>query len=105
MKKASLYLKGERDFSCFAKEASKYKSCIRKMLNIDIKRRGSYVYIDIEATGFLRNMARNIVTFLVKVGEGKINLKEVKSIVDKKAAYTNKPAPPSGLYLWKVKYE
>ena len=105
MKKASLYLKGEKDFSCFAKEASKYKSCIRKMLNINIKRKGSYVYIDMEATGFLRNMARNIVMFLVRVSESKISLKQAKDILNKKIPYTNKPAPAYGLYLWKVKYE
>ncbi|HIE35865.1 MAG TPA: hypothetical protein EYP89_01340 [Candidatus Omnitrophica bacterium] len=60
--------------------------------------------IDIEADGFLRNMARNIVSFLVKVGKKKIDLKEADKILKKEKRYTNFPAPACGLYLLKVKY-
>ncbi len=105
MKEIASYLKGERDFFFFAKGALRYKSCCRKMINVSVRKRQSLIYIDMEATGFLRNMARNIVMFLVKIGEGKINLKEAKKIIDRKIAYIPNPAPAKGLYLWKVKYE
>jgi len=49
-------------------------------------------------------MARNIVSFLVKVGKKKIDLKEADKILKKEKRYTNFPAPACGLYLLKVKY-
>jgi tRNA pseudouridine38-40 synthase len=104
MKKISRKLAGYKDFALFAKEAHKYKNCHRTIKNISIKKRGSFVYIDIEADGFLRNMARNIVSFLVKVGTAKLSLKEAKDILARKKPHINRPAPPHGLYLWKVNY-
>jgi len=105
MRKASSYLKGEKNFSCFAKESSKYKSCVRKMLGIAIKKNGKYIYIDMEASGFLRNMARNIVSFLVMAGMGRILQKDIRGIIKGKIRYISNPAPPGGLYLMKVNYE
>jgi len=104
MKKAAKKICGYRDFSLFAKAAKNYKDCRRRMKDITIKKRGSFIYIDLEADGFLRAMARNIVSFLVAVGKGNISLKEVGLIVSGKCSYTNKPAPACGLYLWKVFY-
>ena len=61
MQKIAVKIIGKKDFSLFAKEANSYKDCIREIKAIAIKKRGSFVYVDIEASGFLRNMARNIV--------------------------------------------
>ena len=105
IKKAARRIIGKRDFSCFAKQASAYKSCVRILKNISIKKRGSYIYIDIEASGFLRNMARNIVSFLVAVGTGRISQKDIGGIIKGEIRYINNPAPPQGLYLMKIKYE
>jgi len=91
MKKASGRLKGRKDFSLFAKGAKNYKDCKRRVKNIVIRKRANLIFIDIEADGFLRCMARNIASFLVRAASGKI-------------LYTNKPAPPEGLYLYKVIY-
>lgn len=98
------FLLGKKDVSCFAKEANKYKTCVREIKGISVKRKGACIYFDIEADGFLRNMARNIVAFLVKVGRDKFSLIEAKDIISGKKSYINKPAPPQGLYLHKVKY-
>ena len=95
---------GNHDFYLFAKDAKKYKSCVRYIKKISVRRRGSFIYIDIEADGFLRNMARNIVSFLVKVGIEKISLSKARNILKGKESYANNPAPPYGLYLLKVKY-
>ena len=96
---------GKRDFYTFAKEAKKYKDCIRNIKDISIKKKGNLIYIDIEANGFLRNMARNIVSFLVKVGDGKLTPKTAEAILKREIAYSNKPAPACGLYLLRVEYE
>lgn len=91
MQKAARKITGRRDFSAFAKGAKKYKHCIREIKDILIKKKGKFIQIDIEAEGFLRSMARNIVSFLVSLSCNKI-------------ARTDKPAPAEGLYLYKVKY-
>jgi tRNA pseudouridine38-40 synthase len=92
MRKAAAGLIGCKDFSSFAKKAKKYKTCIRELKNISIKKSGEFIYIDIEANGFLRTMARNIVSFLVKAGS--------ETVFE-----ANKPAPAQGLYLYRVKYK
>ncbi|MDD5583523.1 MAG: tRNA pseudouridine(38-40) synthase TruA [Candidatus Omnitrophica bacterium] len=104
MGKAAALVCGTHDFSLFAKEAKNYTDATREVKNISLKKKNSFIHIDIEANGFLRNMARNIVAFLVKVGQGKIELPQVSKILEGKAPYSNKPAPGCGLYLLKVKY-
>jgi tRNA pseudouridine38-40 synthase len=104
MGKAASLLRGRRDFSLFAKEAKNYDNATREIKNISLKKKNSFLHIDIEANGFLRNMARNIVAFLVNVGQGKIDLPAASRILEGKAPYVNKPAPSCGLYLLKVKY-
>lgn len=104
MKEAAERLVGKRDFSVFAKEAKNYKDCRRRVKDISIRKRANLISIDIEAEGFLRSMARNIVSFLVKIGKKDLPFKNTSLILSKKIKYTNKPAPASGLYLYKVIY-
>ncbi len=105
IRESTRYIVGERDFSCFARQPYKYKNPVRRVIDIVVRKRGRYMYIDIEATGFLRSMARNIVSLLVQVGTGEVSPSYVGKIVNKYVTYYNHPAPASGLYLWKVKYE
>ena len=60
---------------------------------------------EIEGSGFLKHMVRNIVGTLLEVGEGKISPSEIPEIIQslnrRKAGRT---APPEGLYLAKVVY-
>lgn len=104
MKAISKRMTGKHDFSVFAKEAKKYKTCVREIKSIVIRKRGGYIYVDIEADGFLRGMARNIAAFLAAAGKGRISVQEALAVWRNKAVYINKPAPAQGLYLWKVKY-
>lgn len=104
MLRISKKIKGLKDFSIFAKKANTYETCVRNLKNISIKKAKSFINIDLEASGFLRNMARNIAAFLVKVGCGTIAYKEAIEVLNKKKPYSNKPAPAQGLYLIKVNY-
>jgi tRNA pseudouridine38-40 synthase len=104
MRAVARLLAGKQDFSLFAKHPDNYKNSVRDIKNIAIKNKGTFVYIDIEADGFMHNMARNIVSFLVKTGSGKLTLAQAKSIIIRKVPYHNEPAPASGLYLQKVNY-
>lgn len=104
MTEAAKKLIGKKDFSLFAKGASSYKDCTREIKSIKIRKKGSSIYVEFKANGFLRAMVRNITTFLVKVGQKKISLKEASLILAKEMPYSNKPAPACGLYLLKVEY-
>ena len=102
--KGAKRLIGRKDFSIFAKDPKKYKTCQRRVIYILIRKRANLIYIDIEAEGFLRNMARNMVSFLVRIASGKLLIKDISSILNKKIFYIKNPAPAQGLYLYKVKY-
>ncbi len=104
MKMAGKKLIGRKDFSLFAKHPKEYKDCVRTINNITLKAKEGFIYIDIEADGFLRNMARNIVSFLTRIAGNKIEFKDIRSIFAKKISYINKPAPACGLYLYRVNY-
>ncbi|MFH1771499.1 MAG: tRNA pseudouridine(38-40) synthase TruA [Candidatus Omnitrophota bacterium] len=104
MVNAKRLLTGKKNFSLFAKEKKRYKDCLRNVYEITIKKRNSFVYIDIEADGFLRAMARSLAYFLVNVGLGKIDKSDVRPILDGSKPYSNKPALAGGLCLLKVYY-
>jgi tRNA pseudouridine38-40 synthase len=105
MRRAAQILKGRRDFSAFAQQAATYRSCARRLTKIGISKKGSQVIIDIEAEGFLRGMARNIVSLLVDVGSGRRSEKSVTNLIKTgKRSLLGRPAPAQGLYLWRVRY-
>jgi tRNA pseudouridine38-40 synthase len=104
MHQAGEKLIGLKDFYIFAKGAKKYKSCVRNLKKISIKKKRNFIYIDMEADGFLYQMARNIVYFLTDVGSKKITINQIEDILSGKIKFIKKPAPPWGLYLKQVKY-
>jgi tRNA pseudouridine38-40 synthase len=96
---------GKRDFASFKKKNELYRSCERDILNAGARRRGDFIHIVIEATGFLRYMVRNIVGTLVLLGEGKITLDGFLGIIDARDRDSAGPtAPPQGLFLRRIRY-
>lgn len=104
MRRISKEIIGKRDFSFFAKGSKGYNSCVRNLKKITIKKRSNLVYVELEADGFLRQMARSIVFFLVQAQADKISRKDIEAILAGRKRYLKKPAPPQGLYLRRVKY-
>lgn len=105
MKKASKYLLGTHDFSSFSSNEDKKENQVRTIYKIVFYKKNDILYIRFIGNGFLKYMVRIMVDTLIKVGEGKLDYKEVKNILNeknrKKAPYT---APAEGLYLDKVNY-
>ena len=96
---------GVHDFSSFKKKNEIYKKQEREVLRAGARRRGEFIYIFIEATGFLRYMVRNIVGTLVLVGEGKISKEDFVAILQSRDRVNAGPtAPPQGLFLRKIRY-
>ena len=70
-----------------------------------VKKRGEFIYIFIEATGFLRYMVRNIVGTLIMAGEGRISKEDFIAILQSRDRIKAGPtAPPRGLFLRRIKY-
>jgi tRNA pseudouridine38-40 synthase len=108
-------LEGRHDFKAFCASRSSARSTLRTIKKIEITRSpyfypspgspkdNSLIVIDIEAEGFLYNMARNIVGNLIEAGRGKnIDMRKVLLSKERKAA--GPCAPARGLCLMRVNY-
>lgn len=105
MRRASKYLVGRRDFRSFKTVDGKKKCSVRTIRRIAIAKKGSMVYIDIEADGFLYNMARAIAGVLVEAGRGKIAPETVRDILKgRDRRHCGPTMPARGLCLIKVGY-
>lgn len=105
MKRAARHIVGRHDFRSFRAVDGEERNCVRTVKGIAIRRDGDLIYIDIEADGFLYNMARNIVGTLVEVARGKFSVEKVKEIMLKKdRRFCGPTMPAKGLCLVKVRY-
>lgn len=105
MKKEAKGLLGRHDFSAFQGANSKRANTTKNLYRLDIKKKGCLVYIDIEANGFLYNMARSIVGTLLDVGRGRFKAGCVKKILKKRdRRLAGSTAPARGLSLLKVRH-
>ena len=96
---------GKKDFKSFATACDKRSSSIRTILNCDVAKDGLWIYIDVEADGFLYNMVRNIVGTLVEIGRGRWGVEKMDEIVAAKKRTAAGPiAPAGGLCLMWIKY-
>jgi len=105
MRKEALSLLGKYNFSAFQASLGKDKNPVKTIKGIDIKKKDDFIYIDIEADGFLYNMVRNIVGTLIEIGRGRLPKGSLKKILlsrDRRQA--GQTASAKGLCLLKVKY-
>ncbi len=106
MKEAIKYFIGEHDFRSFVTDNKEKENCVRKITKAVIKEDHGKIIITFTGNGFLRYQVRNMVGLLIKIGEEKIEPKEVKEIILKKdRTKASKTAPAEGLYLTEVKYK
>lgn len=106
MRKAARLLAGRHDFRAFEAVDGQKKDSVRTIKRIGVAKDGSLVYIDIEADGFLYNMARAIAGVLVEAGRGKITPEDVKKILAGRDRRANcgPTMPAKGLCLIRVRY-
>ena len=109
MAAAAQVLCGRHDFRSFQTAGSERKTTVRHVRRIDVARgfqgQRDLIAIEIEADGFLYNMARAIVGALVEIGQGSRDaawLQAVLAACDRRAAA--RTAPPQGLFLVEVQY-
>jgi tRNA pseudouridine38-40 synthase len=78
---------------------------LNKLSFMDMELKGSFIKFRIEADGFLKYMARNIVGFLIEIGRGALTIDTVKETIKKGERPTPlRTAPPQGLFLERIVY-
>lgn len=106
MKEAGKLIVGEHDFKCFQATGSDVKSTVRTVYSLDIIEQDGLVKISVTGSGFLYNMVRLIVGALIKVGQGKAEIEDIKRALESgERGDFNKVMPAKGLCLMQVKYD
>ncbi len=106
MARAAEVLKGRHDFRCFETEWPNRMSSVRTIRHLALNRVGDWIWLDVEADGFLYNMVRAIAGTLINVGRGywpESQVAEILEAGDRKLA--GPTAPAAGLFLMRVSYE
>ncbi|MBN1912795.1 MAG: tRNA pseudouridine(38-40) synthase TruA, partial [Candidatus Omnitrophica bacterium] len=111
MRREARYFLGRHDFKSFSSSASRAKDTRRTIKNIAIRKspypdeKNRIITIEIEANGFLYNMARRIVGTLIEVARGRFHPKISRKILLSAGKEVSGPtAPACGLCLLTVKY-
>ena len=94
---------GTHDFKGFMASGSEVESTIRTIYSAKLIKQGNYLIFKIKGNGFLYKMVRNIVGTMLKIGENKLSLTELKPILFSTFKATN-TAKPEHLYLYNVEY-
>ena len=105
MARAAEPLKGRHDFHSFETDWPNRMSSVRTVTHLAVNRFGDYIWIDVEADGFLYNMVRAIAGTLMNVGRGYWPESQVQAILDAEDRTLAGPtAPAQGLFLVRVTY-
>jgi len=79
---------------------------VRTITHLAINRFGDWIWLDVEADGFLYNMVRAIAGTLMNVGRGYWSESRVAEILNAQDRTQAGPtAPAQGLFLMRVTYE
>src|SRR5262245_11413512 len=106
MRRASRPLLGRHDFRSFETEWPNRMTSVRTITHLGVSRFADYIWIDVEADGFLYNMVRSIAGTLVNVGRGYWPESQVEAILTAEDRRLAGPtAPAHGLFLVRVTYE
>jgi tRNA pseudouridine38-40 synthase len=104
MKEESRYLMGKHDFIGFMSTGSSIKTTVRNIYDIELKKEGDFIVLEIEGNGFLYNMVRIIAGTLIDIGRGRIT-ESLKDIIEsKERSRAGHTAHANGLFLKKVYY-
>lgn len=104
MIEASKLFIGTKDFRTFS-SARDDQDTTKILREITINQEGSILKVTFIGKGFLRYMVRKLMMILIEVGEHKVSLADIETLLTLRdtAAYSH-VAPPQGLYLHKVYY-
>lgn len=105
MRRAATPLMGRHDFHSFESAWPNRMSSVRTITHLSVNRCGDWIWLDVEADGFLYNMVRAIAGTLINVGRGhwpETKVQEILLAEDRRKA--GPTAPAQGLFLMRVTY-
>lgn len=108
LRAASKLFIGKIDFASFANVCKHRmgKSTVRHLFAIDVDQEGPCITLTFEGEGFLYKMVRNLVGGMLLVATGKMEIEELKEILESKQRTKAIPcADARGLFLRRVDYE
>lgn len=98
-------LRGKHDLAAFHRAQSSRNHSWVEVQAVECYRRGPFIYLEIQANGFLYGMVRLLVGMLVEVGSGKRSVESFTSIwKDRRREEVKYSAPAKGLCLLRVGY-
>lgn len=105
MHRAARALVGEHDFSAFRAAECQSKTAIRRVAQLEVRRHGEFLRIDVSANAFLHHMVRNIAGTLAAVGRGDRPEEWVAEVLaGRDRCLGGATAPAAGLYMVHVDY-
>ena len=100
MRQAADHLMGKHDYASFCGNPKMKKSTVRKVDQIEIVQKGSYLTLTFHGTGFLQYMVRILTGTLIEVGQGKREPESMTSLLEAKdRRLAGVTAPACGLCM------
>ena len=107
MRQGAKVLEGTHDFTSFSNaQIDPAKPRVKTITSIEVKEDGNDIRLVFKGNGFLRYQVRMMSAALIALGQSKITVDELKTMLeakDKHACRFN--APARGLYLVEVGYK
>lgn len=105
MQAAATLLLGRHDFSAFRAQDCQAKTAVRSVRELELRRYGEFIVLDIEADAFLKHMVRNIAGLLIRIGASERPPEWAHEVLAGRVRARGGPtAAPGGLYLVAVTY-
>lgn len=105
MNAAARCLIGTHDFSSFRGRDCQAKTPVKLLRQLEVRRQGCWVTIDVEASGFLHNMVRNISGTLLAIGSGHRPVDWIQEVLEaRQRAAAGETAPAYGLYFMRADF-
>jgi tRNA pseudouridine38-40 synthase len=105
MHRAAQVMVGTHDFHSFETHWPNRATSVRTITHLSVNRAGEYIWLDVEADGFLYNMVRTIAGTLINVGRGYWDEEKIAEIVKAEDRREAGPtAAATGLFLMRVSY-
>jgi len=105
MVRAAPLLRGRHDFASFCENPEGQESTVVVVEESALGDSGEEIHYRIEASHFLWKMVRRLVGALVEVGRGNLGALDLERLLRERSAEpAGWTAPPSGLFLEKVRY-
>jgi len=105
MRAACALFIGEHDFAAFRASNCAAKTTVRRIYALDLVPDGAFIHLDVNGSGFLKNMVRIIAGTLAEVGQGRRAPQDVAKLLrEGDRQVSGITAPPHGLCLMQVFY-